>query len=499
MLNLLSRAVLNKQGQQENDDFNASPITILQIGEGNFIRGFFDWMINECHKQGLYDGRISVMQPRPSGAANIAKLKEQDGLFTLVIRGLEDGEPVERDEIVNVFAEIFDPYSDWDAFLALAVSRDLQFVVSNTTEAGLVYQPEAYVEKQPILSFSGKMTLLLYERYKAFEGADDLGLIFLPCELLENNGDRLRDCVLRFAEDWGLPTAFMAWIVEHNRFMNSLVDRIVTGYPGDEQAGEWFDKWGYTDKMLSTAELYHLWAIEGESELEQKLPLKQAGLNVHWVQDLKPFQLRKVRILNGAHTLMTPLGILHGVSYVRELMEHPDLGIFIREAVENEILPTLPYGVEEMKDYANTVFERYLNPFILHRLSDIAMNSISKFKARLLPTLAYYRDNSLPLPERLVHGFAGLLRYYKVKQNVDGDGYEGMTFGGSSYKVRDDVKVLEQLASIWLEAERGEYQTIHTVKLLLGLTELWGDDLSLWPELAESINVQLMGLENDNV
>jgi tagaturonate reductase len=474
-------------------------VTVLQIGEGNFMRGFFDWMIQQCHTQGLYDGGIAVIQPRPSGKPKIDKLADQDGLYTLVIRGLEDGERIERKEIISAVANAFDPYSAWDTFLSFAASSELQIVVSNTTEAGLVYRPEPLVEGAPIESFPGKMALLLYKRYLAFEGSPERGLLFLPCELLERNGDTLKECVLRYAEDWGFSAEFHAWVRDHNRFLNSLVDRIVTGHPGEEQAEAWFAEWGYRDELVCMAEPYHLWAIEAEPELERILPLRQAGLNVHWVEDLKPYQQRKVRILNGAHTLMTPLGLLHGIEQVRELMEHPELGTFVREAVRQEIIPTLPYPAEELAAYADTVFERYLNPFIRHRLADIAMNSISKFKVRLLPSLAAYAERGAAPPDRLARGFAGLLRYYRVKREGRDGNYRGTALNGTTYTVRDDASALDVFADSWAVAESRRLPPIETAKLLLAQPTLWGRDLSAWNGLAEAVGLYLAEFERSGL
>jgi tagaturonate reductase len=471
-----------------------SPVTILQIGEGNFLRGFFDWMIHECLKQGLYDGSIAVTQPRPGGRPKIEALADQDGLYTLVIRGLENGERVQRTEVISVFGQTFDPYTNWDAYVALAESPDLRFIVSNTTEAGLVYRAEEPEEGKPVQSFPGKLAQLLYRRFTFFEGDPDRGLICLPCELLERNGDELRSCVLRYSEDWGYPEAFKEWVVQHNRFLNSLVDRIVTGYPDDAQAEAWFGDWGYKDPMLSTAEPYHLWAIEAEPEMEQLLPLRKAGLNVQWVDDLKPFQLRKVRILNGAHTLMTPLGLLYGIVQVREAMEHDVLGPLVRHTVEKEIVPSLPVAEQELLEYANTVYERFLNPFIRHRLSDIAMNSLSKFKVRLLPSLLHYAGSGSKAPEGLARGFAGLLRYYKVKRTEAG--YEGTTLGGASYMVRDDAGMLETVAKVWSSAEEQRWPISATVERLLGLESIWGRDLAAeWPELGEQLSSCIAEME----
>lgn len=459
------------------DGTKESPVTVLQIGEGNFLRGFADWMLQICRDKGLFGGSVAVTQPRPSGKAKIEKLAAQDGLYTLVIRGLENGGPVERKEIVSVFSQAFDPYAEWDRLVRLAESPDLRFVISNTTEAGLVYVPEPLTDG-PVLSFPGKVAYLLHRRFEAFGGDAGKGLLFLPCELLERNGDALRDAVLRYASDWGFSESFRQWVSEHNRFLNSLVDRIVTGYPDEEQAQAWFAEWGYEDAMLSTAEPYHLWAIEGEPALDELLPLRRAGLNVHWTDDLKPYQQRKVRILNGAHTWMAPLGLLHGVEHVRGLLGHPVLGETVRETVRRDIIPTLPYPEEEMAAYADTVFERFANPYIRHRLADIAMNSVSKFKARLLPSLAWHAERGTAIPDRLALGLAGLLRYYRVER--DGEDYAGTDLAGRRYTVWDDPSVLAALAVAW---ENGA----ETARRLLALESVWGCDMSGWDGLADAI------------
>ncbi|RIE03021.1 tagaturonate reductase [Cohnella faecalis] len=402
--------------------------------------------------------------------------------------GLENGETVERKEVVNVFRELVDPYSEWKRFVALAENPDLRVIVSNTTEAGLKFRSEALAEGKPLESFPGKIAYLLYRRYAAFQGSTEKGLLLLPCELLERNGDELLACVLRHAEEWRLPGEFSEWVRTSNRFLNSLVDRIVTGYPGDEQAQSWSGEWGYEDSEMNTAEPYHLWAIEAEPELDNVLPLRQAGLNVHWTRDLRPYQQRKVRILNGAHTLMTPLGILSGLTHVRELMEHSELGSFVVRTVENEIVPSLPYPREEMDDYAAAVFERFRNPFIRHRLSDIAMNSISKFKTRLLPTLAHYGKQHKPIPDGLARAFAALLRYYNVR--ATGNGFIGKTFAGAEYAVRDDESLIGLFEEIWTDAERLKQPPIRIAERFLRLEAAWGIDLAKVDGLAAGIAAQ---------
>ncbi|WP_225442502.1 tagaturonate reductase [Paenibacillus lycopersici] len=477
----LSAASLTGDERQAYERMSGSAVNVLQIGEGNFLRGFADWMIHSCRKQGLFAGSVAVTQPRPAGKRKIAQLAEQDGLYTLVVRGLENGERVERREMIGVFSQVFDPYEEWERFLALADNPDLRLVISNTTEAGLTYKAEPLQEGEPTQSFPGKIARLLYRRYEAFGGAPDKGLVVLPCELLERNGDTLRDCVLRYAADWRFPEAFLDWVRAHNRFLNSLVDRIVTGYPDEAQAEAWFAEWGYRDDMLTACEPYHLWAIEAEPELESLLPLRAAGLNAHWVDDLTPFQLRKVRILNGAHTLMTPLGLLHGVEHVRELMEHREWSAFVRRTVEEEIIPSLPYPEPDMLAYAGEVFERYLNPFIRHRLHDIAMNSLSKARARLLPTMAHYAGRGECVPDGLTRGFAGLLRYYRAEEREGR--FVGRTLSGESYELRDDSALLARIAHAWRDARSPEA----AIAALLADASLWGQDLSVWPGFTERI------------
>ncbi|RIX47251.1 tagaturonate reductase [Paenibacillus nanensis] len=486
----LDGLALSGENRELFESVKSAPVTVLQIGEGNFLRGFVDWMLHTCRAQGLFSGSVAVTQPRPAGKAKIDKLAQQNGVYTLVTQGLENGQPVKRTEIIQVFSQVFDPYSEWQRLIELAVSPDLRTVVSNTTEAGLVYRPEPLTEG-PILSYPGKIAYLLHERYHAYNGDASKGLILLPCELLPRNGDALKEAVLRYAEDWHYSAAFQQWVKEHNRFLNSLVDRIVTGYPDDAQAEVWFEEWGYRDAMLCTAEPYHLWAIEAEPDMEALLPLRKAGLNVHWTEDLTPFQQRKVRILNGAHTWMAPIGLLHGVEHVRELLEHPVLGAMVKATVQHDILPTLPYGEEELQAYARSVFDRFGNPYIRHRLSDIAMNSISKFKARLLPTMAYYAEAGKQVPAGLARSLAALIRYYRVTPGEEG-GFQGKDLDGKPYVVRDDAAVLSRIAKHWDAADSG---VLPVVKALLADEELWGQNLSAWNSLSEAVTEQIERLE----
>jgi tagaturonate reductase len=491
---VLNRNTLPDRMKPAYDRLQSSPVTVLQIGEGRFLRGFADWMLHECRRQGLYAGSVVLTQPRPAGASRLEALRRQDGLYTLLTRGLENGTPVERRETIAVFKEMIDPFTDWEAFLRIAELPTLQVVISNTTEAGLRYEPEEREENRPVLSFPGRITAFLYHRYRAFDGDPDRGLILLPCELLERNGDELLRCVLRYCEDWRLPHEFRQWVERHNRFLNSLVDRIVPGYPAEE-AEALFREWGCRDSMLITAEPYHLWAIEAEPELDAVLPFRRAGFQVLWVDDLTPYQQRKVRLLNGGHTLMAPLGIVLGLTEVREVMEHDEWGKWLREAVLHEIIPAVPMPADELREYAKSVFDRFGNPFVRHRLQDIAMNTASKFRTRLLPTIEYYMNRGTPVPDRIARGLAGLLRYYRTTRRTDGT-YVGIALTGQEYIVNDDVRVVEQLANHWSQFSdsEGEQGWLELTRKLLSLAPIWGADLSAAAGLVESVADDLRSL-----
>ena len=467
------------------------PVTILQIGEGNFLRGFVDWMVQQCIKSGLYRGSVAVTQPRPGGRKKLEELREQDGIYTLMTRGIRHGTAVEEREVISVISRLIDPYCEWNSFMELAESPDLSIVISNTTEAGLNYERSEWNPSEPVLSFPGKLTVFLYRRFQVFGGDPNKGLMLLPCELVESNGDKLKSIVLSHAADWGLDESFCRWVREHNLFLNSLVDRIVTGYP--EEAEEWFERWGYKDRLLNTTEPYYFWAIQGDASLDTKFPLNQAGLNVHWVEDLRPYQLRKVRILNGTHTLLASIGLLHGLDYVREAVEHPLWGSRFRQAIMNELVPSVPLSHEAMCIYAEEVWERFLNPFIQHRLSDISLNAVSKFKVRLFPSLSSYTSIYGELPSMVTESLASLIRLYKVTER-EGEWY-GTRLDGSPLLIRDDAEVLSIFRDNWSLVQK-EQLDIHGLALeILSNTRLWGEDMSLIPRLTETVSTYLNEME----
>ncbi|PYE52266.1 tagaturonate reductase [Paenibacillus barcinonensis] len=472
--------LLGNDSQRKCKEMMERPVKVLQIGEGNFLRGFADWMLHESARQGKFHGSVAVTQPRPGGKAKLEQIRDQDGLYTMITRGLSDGKRVERTEMVSVFSQYINPYEEWQTFLELAELPSLEFVISNTTESGLKYFASDYVPGEPVQSFPGKLTVFLHQRYVRFGGDPTRGLIHLPCELLEGNGDVLRSCVLRHSEDFGYSDSFRSWIEHHNLFLNNLVDRIVTGAPTQKEAEELADRWGYEDQLINTAEPYHFWAIQGEESLDKRLPLKQAGLNVHWVKDLKPYQLRKVRILNGSHTLMSSLGLLRGKQHVRETMEDPQFSSWIREAVLEEIVPALDMPELGLEQYAEEVFERFLNPYIDHKLQDIALNTVGKIKVRVLPTLLAYEQNQGSWPERLVQGLSGFLYLYRPIQTEDG--YKARLLNGEMISLRDDPDVLKALAAHWngYDSLSGTATTEleNRVAAVLSDAGVWGENLN---------------------
>lgn len=490
VLRLVGRDSLPIQQRHDQVMLNL-PVKVLQIGEGNFLRGFFDWMIYECNRQGLFQGSVAVSQPRPGGRRKLEQLREQEGIYGLLTRGLQDGRKIEEELWIPVFSEMIDPYAEWEHFLSVAELDSLDIIVSNTTEAGLDYQFSDWNPSEAPMSFPAKLTMLLYRRYERYEGSPDKGLLILPCELLERNGDILRSIVLRHADDWGLSPAFRSWVEECNLFLNSLVDRIVTGYP--EEAERYFDKWGYEDRLLNTAEPYYFWAIEGDPSLEARLPLQSAGLQVRWVPDLTPYQVRKVRILNGTHTLMASIGLLHGFTEVKEIAESKEWGEDIRSAMLQEIVPLVPLPPEEVTAYAETVWERFRNPFLRHKLQDIAMNSISKFKVRLLPSLKEYVSTYNQLPVTIIRGLASLIRLYRA-QSIEGQWY-GIRLDGEQLLLRDDPDSLMTFYQAWQKVEDGEWSIRQLVASILGNQALWGEDLNRISNLHEEVSRYIEEME----
>lgn len=378
--------------------------TIIQFGEGGFLRSFVDYFFDGLNKQGLYDGKVVVVQPIEKGMVSV--LNEQNGEYHQFLRGIKDGKPVEEMTKVTVISRGLNPYEDYQAYLDLAHNKDARVIVSNTTEAGIVYLGTEKLDDAPPKSFPAKLTALLYERFKA--GLP--GFIILSCELIDHNGDVLKDCVLKYVKLWELGEDFENFVKNENHFCSTLVDRICTGYPRDD-IEEFTAKIGKVDNLVNTAEIFHLWVIEGH--FEDELPFQKAGFNVVWTDDVTPYKKRKVRILNGGHTSMVLAAHLYGLETVGQCVDDEVVGKFLRKTIFEEIIPTLGNSEVDIQ-FGKDVIERFANPFVKHKLLSIALNSVSKFTARVLPTILEYYEQNKKLPECLTFSLAALLAFYKT-------------------------------------------------------------------------------------
>lgn len=449
------------------------PERVLQFGEGNFLRAFVDWMFHQMNKKNLFKGRIVIVQPIADGLVDV--LNEQDGLYTLFLRGLENGQPTEIKEIISSVSRGINPYIQWEEYLACAENPDIEFVISNTTEAGIAYDKNDSLDKKPPISYPGKLTAYLYHRFKHFNADSTKGLVIIPCELIDRNGDNLKKIILQLSDDWNLPTEFKKWVTEHNIFLNTLVDRVVTGYPKDD-IDEILEDLGYEDKLVDTGELFHLWVIEGPKELSERLPFEKAGLNVIWTDDMTPYRTRKVRILNGAHTSSVPAAFLYGLETVGEMMDHEVLGKFARQVIYDEIIPSIDLDKKMLTEFADSVVDRFRNPYIKHYLISIMLNSSSKFRARVLPSILEYKQLHNKLPERLTFSLAALIAIYKDGK-VEGNTMKAKREKGE-FTMRDDLWALKFFEETWQDYDGSKDAANKIAKTVLANTKMWGEDLN---------------------
>lgn len=413
---------------------------IIQFGEGGFLRAFVDWIVQLTDEKTDFDASVVAVQPIEKGMCDM--LEKQNCVYTLIMRGLKDGVPTVDKKVIDCISRTVQPYRDFDEYLKLAENSDFRFVVSNTTESGIAFNDSDRPDNAPNITFPAKVTMLLKKRF-------DLGLngfIFLPCELIEKNGQTLKKYVLEYAKLWNLGTDFEKWVGNKNIFCNTLVDRIVTGYPRDEKIDL-----GYEDNMLDTSEIFHLWVIEAKDDeqkiLKNEFPFEKAELNIIVTDNLDRYRTRKVRILNGAHTSMIPYALLSKIETVGECMKDEKMSRFVKECVFDEIIPTLDLPTDELIDYANNVFERFSNPYIKHMCSSIALNSVSKFKVRVLPSILEYIKRKGEMPKRLLFSFARLIEFYKTDMPNDD---------------KDVMKFMKE----------------SDAKTILSNEKLWGEDLS---------------------
>ena len=391
-----------------NHKSNCFKEKVIQFGEGGFLRGFFDWMLQKVNDSSDFGGKVVVVQPIEKGLCDV--LSSQDCKYTHLMRGSEGVEETK----IEVISRCVKPYDNYEEYLALAENPDFRFIVSNTTESGIAFSAEDKLNDAPHATFPAKLTALLARRYSL--GLK--GFIILPCELIDRNGDNLKACVLKYAELWELGEEFIKWLNEECVFTNTLVDRINTGFPKDEAA-----ELGYDDAMLNTSEYFHLWVIETEFDVESELPFSKAGLNVIITKDkLEMYRTRKVRILNGAHTSLVPHALLCGFDTVKSCVDDENMREHIRKCVFDEIIPTLDLPKEELVEYAQNVLERFSNPYIKHYLTSIALNSVSKFRVRVLPSIKEYINRFGKAPQTLVFAFARLIEFYKKGAPIDDEG-----------------------------------------------------------------------------
>lgn len=468
---------LNKETYAEYKEY---PEKVLQFGEGNFLRAFVDWQIDEMNKKAGFNGSVVVVQPIEFGLVD--KLNEQDGLYTLYLQGLNEGKAIEEHTVINSISRGINPYSQHGEYLKIAENPELRFVFSNTTEAGITYEENDKLSDAPQKSFPGKLTALMYNRFKAFNGSKDKGLIIIPCELIDRNGDKLKEIILKFAKAWNLEESFVTWINEANTFCSTLVDRIVPGYPRDT-IKEITEELGYEDNLVNIGEHFHLFIIEGPKWIENEFPVSKAGLNVKFVDDMTPYRTRKVRILNGSHTSFVPVAYLYGLDTVAQSVDHEVMGKFIRDTIYDEIIPTLDLPEEELKYYAEVVLERFMNPYVKHYLMSISLNSMSKFETRDLPSLLQYVKTKGQLPKKLVFSLAALMEFYKGKR------------GEEAIKLSDDEDILQLYKTSWEKCDGTEVALKDLVTAILKYEKLWKMDLNEVKGLRDAVAHYLINIE----
>lgn len=444
-----------------------APERILQFGEGNFLRGFVDYFVDMMNEKSGFNSKVVLCQPIASGLSDI--INSQEGLYTLILRGTQNNETVNEKRIISCVSRCLNPYTDYAAVLDCASNADLRFIVCNTTEAGIVYDSSCQFTDMPASSYPGKLTQFLYRRFQLFGATAGKGFVILSCELIDNNGKELKRCVLEYAKQWALGDEFVDWIEKENIFCSTLVDRIVTGYPRNT-AEKLCEEFGYEDQLIDTAEIFGLWVIEGPAALKEELPFEDAQLPII-TDNHTPYKQRKVRILNGAHTSFVLGAFLAGQNIVRDCMNDSIIRDFMNKTIYEEIIPTLDLPVEDLKDFASSVVDRFNNPFIDHALLDISLNSTSKWKARVLPSLKEYVKRKGSLPRCIVTSFAFYISFFAGKELCQ-DGLHATRPNGDEYVIRDSKEVLDFYFNL------GAASPSDLVHSVCTNTDFWGEDLT---------------------
>lgn len=468
-----------------------APERILQFGEGNFMRGFVDYFIDMMNEKADFQSKVVVVSPikiRPGDFNLIKILNDQEGLYTLYLRGFENGQKVNQKRVISCINRCLNAYDDYETLLACAENPDLRFITCNTTEAGIAYDPACQFTDAPADTYPGKLTQFLYRRFQKFGKEPGKGFIILACELIDDNGKELEKCVLRYAEQWNLGADFINWIKQENVFCSTLVDRIVTGYPRAE-ADAINEANGYIDQSIDTGEIFGFWVIEGPQSLKEELPIEKAGLPILVTDNHKPYKQRKVRILNGAHTSMVLGAFLAGQNIVRDCMKDDVIQGFMNRAIYDEIIPTLDLPKTELNDFAHAVAERFQNPFIDHALLAISLNSTSKWKARVMPSLLGYVERKGELPPCLTASLAFYIAFYRG-QRLEEQGLIAKR-NDEEYTIKDDAKILE-----FYYAHRSD-SNADLVHAVLSNVDFWGQDLTEICGLEKAVVDYLDAIDKD--
>ena len=469
---------------RNSGQYKKHPERILQIGEGNFLRCFIGWQVDILNEKKGLDAGIVVA--RPIDTEFPPTLNTQDGLYTTLLRGYdENNELKDEKRVVSAVTREISIYKEYKDFLAVARQPEIRFVVSNTTEAGIVFSDKDKFNDAPASAFPAKLTRFMYERFEYFDGADSKGLILIPCELIDYNGEELKKIVLQYAELWNLSSEFKKWVDRANTFCSTLVDRIVTGYP-QKEAESIEDELGYRDQFMVTGEYFHLFVIQAPEFVAEELRIADSGLNIEITEDLKPYKERKVGILNGSHTAIVPIAHLCGIALVKEAVSDKQIERYLSRLLDDEIIPSLGMPADYLKEFADSVIGRFRNPFIDHKLLDISLNSMTKFKTRLLPQFINYYKNNNTVPKLMSLSLAALICFYKGENR------------GKSWTLRDDQHFLEMYGELWSDVGETitEEQSRHIAETVLRLDSHWGTSMLDMDGLLEKVTSDIVSIVN---
>lgn len=452
------------------------PEKVLQFGTGVLLRGLPDYFIDKANRQGVFNGRVVVVKSTDSDSTAFDK---QDGLYTLCVRGLEAGKKIEETIINSSISRVLSAKDEWSEVLQCAHNPNLQVIISNTTEVGIQLVQDD-IHRLPPVSFPGKLLAFLLERYKAFAGSRQSGMVIVPTELIPDNGKKLESIVLELAHLNGLDDTFIQWLENCNYFCSSLVDRIVPGKPDNSIRESLEKQYGYTDGLLTMSEVYRLWAIEGGEHIKSVLTFASVDEGVVIAPDINLFRELKLRMLNGTHTLSCGLAYLAGFGTVKQAMDDAAMQTFISRLMLNEIATGIPYNVEHgvSQSFGHKVLDRFANPNIEHHWINITMQYTSKMKMRNVPVILKYAERIKTVPENIALGFAAYLLFLKPV-NKKQDKFYG-EWQGKEYLIQDDF------AAYFFE-KWSKLTPAQLADEVLADTSLWGADLSAIPGFAQAI------------